>query len=115
MEGSLAFNIPFYGWNFNSVWIEAPEKALSQLKDFPPAPANHYRRRFRKFMHSMSFSSLKISNLCADSRNVLSISSSTAFCWEEITNRFQEPRYLGRAVHRKKIHKPSFFKKVGLH
>ena len=35
--------------------------------------------------------------------------------WEEITNRFQEPNYLGRADHRKKIRKPRFLKNIGLH
>ena len=35
--------------------------------------------------------------------------------WEEITNRFQEPSYLGRADHRKKIRKPRFLKNIGLH
>ena len=35
--------------------------------------------------------------------------------WEEITNRFQEPSYLGRADHRKKIRKPRCLKNIGLH
>ena len=35
--------------------------------------------------------------------------------WEEITNRFQEPSYLGRADHRKKILKPRFFKNIVIH
>ena len=35
--------------------------------------------------------------------------------WEEITNRFQEPSYLGRADHRKKIRKPRFLKNIGFH
>ena len=35
--------------------------------------------------------------------------------WKEITNRFQEPSYLGRADHRKKIRKPTFLKNIGLH
>ena len=34
--------------------------------------------------------------------------------WEEITNRFQEPSYLGRAGHRKNIRKPRFLKNIGL-
>ena len=34
--------------------------------------------------------------------------------WEEITNRFQEPSYLGRTDHRKKIRKPKL-KNIGLH
>ena len=35
--------------------------------------------------------------------------------WEEITNRFQEPSYLGGADHRQKIRKPRFLNNVGLH